>query len=75
MVSEAYRGQGIGKQLMKAAMSRAVHHWGSLRLYTHVQADNEVASGLYRSCGFQEHSSEERYADASTLGESVYAKG
>lgn len=43
VVSEEHRGQGVGKQVMRAAMSRAVQHWGAQRLYTHVEADNEVS--------------------------------
>lgn len=42
VVAEAARGQGIGKRLMRAAMARAVGCWGAARLYTHVEADNEV---------------------------------
>eukprot|EP00882_Tetradesmus_deserticola_P014843 GHRQ01015796.1.p6 GENE.GHRQ01015796.1~~GHRQ01015796.1.p6 ORF type:complete len:112 (+),score=41.17 GHRQ01015796.1:326-661(+) len=71
VVAEEWRGQGIGKALMRAAMSQAVHVWGALRLYTHVEADNEVASALYRSCGFRAHSSEEKYASALSLGRLV----
>ncbi len=38
-------------------------------MYTHVAADNEVAYGLYIGCGFQEHSIEKKYENASNLGE------
>jgi hypothetical protein len=31
----------------------------------------QVANRLYRSCGFQEHSSESKYANVSSLGERV----
>ncbi|KAF6264824.1 hypothetical protein COO60DRAFT_1482715 [Scenedesmus sp. NREL 46B-D3] len=69
VVSEGCRGQGIGKALMGAAMAQAVHAWGARRLYTHVEADNEVrrgrttvcASGLYKGCGFREPQ-REKYA-------------
>ena len=42
VVNEGHRGMGVGKRVMRAAMARAVNHWGSQRLYTHVEADNEV---------------------------------
>lgn len=69
VVSGDHRNQGIGRHLMRAAMARAVHHWGAQRLYTHVEADNDVASSLYKGCGFGEHSSESKYANTSSLGE------
>jgi hypothetical protein len=34
--------QGVGKQLMRAAMASAIRQWQAQRLYTHVEADNEV---------------------------------
>lgn len=71
VVAPQLRGQGVGKALMREAMRRAAAHWAAQRLYTHVQADNEVAYRLYLSCGFQEHSSEAKYAQASTLGRLV----
>ncbi len=47
--------QGIGRQLMRAAMSSAIRQWGAERLYTHVEADNEVsraaAGGYMRIAG------------------------
>jgi ribosomal protein S18 acetylase RimI-like enzyme len=43
VVAENIRGQGVGKRVMRAAMHRAVKHWGAERLYTHVEADNEVS--------------------------------
>ncbi|KAL6752798.1 acyl-CoA N-acyltransferase [Haematococcus lacustris] len=66
-----WRGQGVGKALMRGAMERARSHWQALNLYTHVAADNEVAWGLYRSCGFEEHSCEAKYSQASALGRLV----
>lgn len=44
VVADDLRGQGVGKALMRAAMARAVHAWGAQRLYTHVEADNEVGA-------------------------------
>jgi ribosomal protein S18 acetylase RimI-like enzyme len=43
VVAEDCRGRGVGTQLMQAAMQRAVHVWQAQRLYTHVEADNEVS--------------------------------
>lgn len=68
VVHEDYRGRGIGRALMLAAMQRAVHVWHASSLYTHVEADNEVAYRLYARCGFQEHSSESKYRNATNLG-------
>lgn len=55
VVAEEHRGLGVGKQVMRAAMSRAVHHWGAQRLYTHVEADNEVrlVRGAKGAVGFR----------------------
>lgn len=71
VVSEHVRGRGVGRRLMRAAMARAVRVWGATRLFTHVEAGNEVASVLYRSCGFSEHSDSAAYDGTSTLGELI----
>jgi ribosomal protein S18 acetylase RimI-like enzyme len=71
VVEESARGRGVGRSLMEAAMARAVRVWGAARLFTHVEADNDVASGLYRGCGFREHSDSAAYAGADTLGEGL----
>ncbi|PNH00670.1 hypothetical protein TSOC_009071, partial [Tetrabaena socialis] len=71
VVREDVRGQGVGRALMRAAMARAVHSWGAQQLYTHVEADNEVAFRLYRGCGFGQHSSDSKYESASKLGQTV----
>lgn len=46
------RGEGIGRALMEAAMSRAMTRWEAKGLYTHVAGDNDVARKLYLACGF-----------------------
>ena len=51
VVEEESRGQGLGKALMKAAVQRAVQQWGAERLYTHVEATNEVGGGVIRDIG------------------------
>jgi ribosomal protein S18 acetylase RimI-like enzyme len=51
VVEEDSRGQGLGKSLMRAAIRRAVQQWGAERLYTHVEADNEV--GTDKCFGFR----------------------
>ncbi|GFR51523.1 hypothetical protein Agub_g13939 [Astrephomene gubernaculifera] len=68
VVREEARGRGLGGALMRAAMSRAVGRWGAARLYTHVEADNEVAYRLYCSCGFQQHSLEASCPGAAAAG-------
>jgi len=68
VVEEGARGRGVGRQLMVAAMARAVRVWGAARLFTHVEAGNDVASGLYRGCGFLEHSENAAYSGTATLG-------
>ncbi|KAG1672572.1 hypothetical protein FOA52_010673 [Chlamydomonas sp. UWO 241] len=71
VVDDAFRGRGIGRALMRAAMRRAVDVWGAERLYTHVAADNAVAFWLYTSCGFAEHSIDSKFANTSMLGKLV----
>eukprot|EP00198_Chlamydomonas_reinhardtii_P009711 XP_001699048.1 predicted protein [Chlamydomonas reinhardtii] len=71
VVREDVRGQGLGRAIMRAAMGRAVHTWGAARLYTHVEADNEVAYNLYAGCGFAKHSTDVRYEAETKLGQTV----
>ncbi|GIL45169.1 hypothetical protein Vafri_2495 [Volvox africanus] len=71
VVREDVRSQGLGRGIMQVAMMRAVQVWGARRLYTHVEADNEVAFRLYHSCGFQQHSADSKYEAATKLGQTV----
>ncbi|KAG2447633.1 hypothetical protein HYH02_007551 [Chlamydomonas schloesseri] len=71
VVREDVRGQGLGRAIMRAAMARAVRTWGAQRLYTHVEADNEVAYNLYAGCGFTKHSADARYDAETKLGQTV----
>lgn len=68
VVDEGARGRGVGRRLMRAAMARAVRVWGASRLFTHVEAGNDVAMGLYRGCGFSEHSGSPAVDGAAVLG-------
>lgn len=68
VVLEALRGQGLGRSLMRAAMYRAVHAHGSARLYTSVEADNDVAVRLYRGCGFEDFSTDSKFESGLKLG-------
>lgn len=45
VVAEQHRGQHVGTALMQEAMRRAVTVWHAQRLYTSVEADNEVRRG------------------------------
>lgn len=69
VVLEALRGQGVGRSVMRAAMYRAVHAHGAKGLYTSVEADNDVAVRLYRSCGFEDFSSDSRFESGLKLGQ------
>ncbi|KAI8472700.1 MAG: acyl-CoA N-acyltransferase [Monoraphidium minutum] len=68
VVDEDARGRGVGRALMRSAMARAVGVWGAARLFTHVEAGNDVAAALYRGCGFTDHSGTGGLAGATTLG-------
>ena len=50
-VKEAYRGQGIGKRLMEAAMENA-RAAGGQRFTLEVRESNRAAIALYESLGF-----------------------
>lgn len=51
VVAEAHRRQGLGARLVGAAGEHA-SALGAQRLYTHVDAQNDVALRLYERCGF-----------------------
>lgn len=50
-VHPAYRGQGIGRELLKRIESHA-RQWGCCRVSLEVRRDNLTAQGLYTSEGF-----------------------
>lgn len=52
VVHEDHRRQGLGAQLVWAARSHAAQALGALRMYTHVDAQNDGALRLYERCGF-----------------------
>lgn len=53
MVLPEMRGQGIGRQLMDALLTRARADESLLQLTLSVTASNEAATFLYRSAGFE----------------------
>lgn len=60
-VAEPFRGRGIGRALMEAALDhirRERGHWAMLQ----VRADNAPAVHLYRSLGFEDIGGESRWA-------------
>lgn len=52
MVAQAHRGQGLGRALLRAAVSSAQRSEVLTRLTLAVFADNHAAIALYRSVGF-----------------------
>lgn len=52
VVQEDHRRQGLGAQLVWAAGEHAARALGAARMYTHVDAQNDVALRLYQRCGF-----------------------
>jgi RimJ/RimL family protein N-acetyltransferase len=52
-VAPEYRGQGIGRALLEAAVSRARQLPGLRQLTLTVVASNQAAYSLYKSCGFE----------------------
>ncbi|KAK9806910.1 hypothetical protein WJX72_007215 [[Myrmecia] bisecta] len=52
VVAAKHRGKGFGKALLQEAARLARANWHAQRMYAHVAADNEIASGVYRCVGF-----------------------
>ncbi|MEW5320130.1 MAG: hypothetical protein WDW38_011227 [Sanguina aurantia] len=67
VVEESLRGQGIGKDLMREAMKRAVHVWKAGAMYTHVEADNEQRPLFQQAPSAAPEASTSRSAPASPL--------
>lgn len=51
-VDQRFRGQGVGRMLISAAVRTAAQRLMAKRLYTHVDCDNEAAWRLYQQQGF-----------------------
>jgi ribosomal protein S18 acetylase RimI-like enzyme len=54
-VHQRFRGQGIGRMLISAAVKTAAQRAMAKRLYTHVDCDNDAAWRLYQQHGFDIH--------------------
>ena len=61
-VHDAYRGQGVGRALLAAAIELAEGWLGVWRLELQVYADNAPATGLYRRFGFEVEGRARHYA-------------
>lgn len=59
-VSDSYRGQGLGKQLLENLVSQA-KKLGSEQILLEVRVDNEPAIKLYQSFGFERIDVRKRY--------------
>jgi len=59
-VKDSKRGQGLGKQLVNAAIDHARKHLDVKSVYLTVEASNTTAKSLYLSCGFKEWGIEPR---------------
>ena len=55
IVHDAFRGQGIGKALVKAAVSHAKQSGRPYRIYLTSNPSRTAARNLYRSEGFEEY--------------------
>jgi ribosomal protein S18 acetylase RimI-like enzyme len=69
-----YRGRGIGRRLMEAALTKAKQH-GLIRVELTVYDSNVTAIALYRKCGFVEEGRtikgrylDERFEDIINMG-------
>ena len=54
-VAPRFRGQGIGRALLEAALSHARGLAGLRRINISVMTSNQVAKSLYESCGFERY--------------------
>lgn len=63
---------------MRAAVQQSVQRWHAKRVYTCVDADNDVAYRLYKGCGFSEATAvggdAASFDGASTLGRVILLK-
>ena len=53
-VDEKYRGQKIGRGLVRCVENIAKTNWGYNRMYLHVDEDNAAALNLYKSEGYKD---------------------
>lgn len=53
-VDESYRGQGLGRALVRCVEDISCSAWGYSRLYLHVDVDNVPALELYQSEGYSD---------------------
>ena len=63
VVAKALRGQGLGRQILKHAVSR-LHTMGAKTIALEVTTTNANALGLYESCGFVQVSTYDYFAEA-----------
>ncbi|MBN7821132.1 GNAT family N-acetyltransferase [Bowmanella yangjiangensis] len=61
-VCESSQGQGIGKQLIRAALELANDWLAITRVELEVYTDNDAATGLYRSFDFEVEGTMKNYA-------------
>lgn len=60
VVQSAYRGQGIGRALVQAALAGARARGGIAVVTLSVTEGNHAAIGLYQGCGFRAYGTEPR---------------
>jgi L-phenylalanine/L-methionine N-acetyltransferase len=61
VVSTAWQGRGVGRQLLERLLAWADNWAGVLRVELHVHVDNPRAIALYRSLGFVEEGRHKGY--------------